>query len=143
MTEEINWSDPNGKITKNFSVKEALWQSKNVSYTPLSYLNYTDKKNILDISEKMECIRTFFDSNIIIVHSWFRTIAYNELIKGAEKSMHLTGQAVDFHINKISCDDVKANLKNILSYLDIRMEDNGSNNWIHIDTKQMNRFFKP
>lgn len=142
----MNLSD---KVSKYFTLKEAIWLPKlNRAADASDGLTEAIVDNIKQIAVVLDVIREFFGKPIV-VHCWFRPEAYNALVNGAKKSMHLSALAVDFEIKGISCDDAKKMLidGNKLEELNLRMEDNGiGSGWIHLDIRAPGpggRFFKP
>lgn len=152
-----DWNDPKAKISKYFTVKEALLlPSIKVLHIP----SEEEKIQILALAEKMDVVREFLGKGII-VHCWIRPTSvncvdpkykgfdYNEHIGSkAKKSAHIFGKALDFHVagyeGKYGCDAMRALLIPKLEEWDMRMEDiNGS--WIHMDIAEVKsqRFFKP
>ena len=149
----IDWTNPDCQISSNFKVKDALWLP---TWSRLA--NESDgltdaiKENLIHLCAKMEGIRAFLGNRPIFVHCMFRPTAYNAIIGGAPHSAHLTGQAIDFHIDKLSdnkgCDSIRALLVPKLAEFNIRMEDvsdKTNRNWVHIDEIEPrgNRYFKP
>ena len=47
----------------------------------------------------------------IVVHCWLRPPAYNRQIGGASNSAHLRGTATDFHMNGVTAEHVRQELK--------------------------------
>jgi Peptidase M15 len=152
----IYWSNPDTMISKYFSVYEATYlPSWNIWHTP----SEEEKANILKVAAKMDCIREFLDEPIN-VHVWIRPGAvncpgsewhgkdYNAFIKGAPRSSHKTGEAVDWSVagkrTAEGCAEVRAKLLPRLEEWGIRMEDIVGT-WVHIDIGAVvsNRFFKP
>lgn len=135
--------DIEDNITPHFTWKEALFCPQwGVYVFPTDEEHMT---NIIAVAQKLEMIREILKSPLRIT-SWYRPDVYNKLIGGAEKSAHRVGQAVDFQPTKVSVMKSKIALKDFLEDLDLRMEDNGRGNWIHIDTRppgRSGRFFKP
>lgn len=149
----INWTDPKCSISKYFTVKDAcLLPSWGVLHMPSD----VEKANILRTAAVMDEIRAFLGAPIL-VHCWIRPGSvncpgnphhgqdYNAFIKGAPKSAHKSGLAVDWHALKESCDTSRARLLPELERLKIRMEDLPKSGWVHIDLNPPNpiRFFKP
>ena len=102
-------------------------------------------RNITRTISKLEIISQFFDLPIKITNA-IRPKVYNGLISGAPESAHLSGQAIDFVVVGMSCDDVRAFLESRLDGLGIRMEYNPGSDWVHIDTKMpgaTGRYFRP
>lgn len=151
----INWNDPKSKISKYFTVKEALYlPSWDVMHIP----SEAEKANIIRTAEKMDLIREYLDKPVN-VNVWIRPAQvncptnlryhgknYNAAIGGAPKSAHVEGLAVDFRVSTITAMDVRFLLKDKLEDFNIRMEDHNGN-WTHIDLREVpkggKRFFKP
>lgn len=149
----INWLDPKAKISKYFTVKEALWlPSWQVMHTPSD----TEKDNIVKMAQAMDLVRDFIDSPISI-HVWIRPSTvnapgsahdqqdYNAFIKGAKSSSHRLGRAVDWSCKGQDCDDVRAKLEPKLEEFGLRMEKLLGSSWVHLDNMPVisNRYFKP
>lgn len=135
------------KISNHFSWTEAL---NLPSWGRLA--NETDgltpeiKTNLVVLFSKMDKIRDHFSKEVII-HVAYRPILYNQQIKGAPNSSHTHGQAADFHVSGINCDDVRKDIldNKLLDSLSMRMEDLPGSGWVHLDIASVinNRFFKP
>jgi hypothetical protein len=67
----------------------------------------------------------------IVVHCWLRPPAYNKQIGGASNSAHLRGTATDFHMEGITAEAVRRELKASPKIYPGAGENNVS--WIHID----------
>ena len=138
-----------GKISNHFTWKEALYLPQ---YGRLAEdsdgLNMEIRSNLCDLFNKMDAVRDFFNKPIS-VHVAYRSPEYNKLVKGASKSCHLEGKAVDFHVVGLSCDEAKKLIldNNKLEEWSMRMENNGQGTtWIHLDLRSPGpggRFFKP
>lgn len=149
-----DWSNPSGKISEYFTVKDALMLREwDRLATEDDGLNEEIKSNILKTAKKLDVIRKFINKPIL-VKSWLRPSKYNVAIGGAPKSAHMDGLAVDWwtdqngdgSLNGDDCDLLKEALMPKLEEWGIRMEDNGKGaRWIHIDLKPVKkaRFFKP
>jgi len=150
---EIDWTDPTAKISKYFTVKEALYlPSWDVMHIPTE----EQKANIVKMAAVMDKIRNYLGKPIII-HVWIRPILnkpgherdgqdYSPFIKGAKMSAHKDGRAVDWHCKDYNCDYVRRLLLQKLEEYDIRVEDLPGSNWVHTDIKppvNNNRYFKP
>lgn len=128
--------------SKSFIWAEALWLKE---WQMHAYPQDWAAKNIIKSAEKMELIRGLFNKKILI-HSWFRPDRYNVQIGGKQNSWHCKGLAVDFSIDGIECDEVRAILEPKLEGLKIRCENLPKSNWVHIDLGDVGvsgRFFKP
>ena len=154
--DNIDWTNPACKISKYFTVKEALWLNKwNRMANEQDGLNDTVKANLLSLFKKMDIIRDYI-AKPIIVHVTYRPKEYNKLIGGATHSAHLEGLACDFssditgdHVrNGQDCDKIKEMLIPCLEQWGLRLEDNGKGSgWCHVDLKEPgasgSRYFKP
>lgn len=126
----------------NFTLRDALYLPKwEICVTPAR----KEWAAILYVAKKLQTIRDLFGEPIT-VHDWFRPKAYNDFIGGAMFSAHTEGRAVDFHVQGVSCDDVRKFLLPKLETLNIRMENKPGTDWVHIDTREPGpggRYFKP
>jgi len=156
----INWTDPKAKISKYFTVKEAIWLDKwDRLATEADGLTDQVKANIVKFfAEKVDPIREILGV-AMFSKSCFRPEEYNKLIGGARLSCHRCQGpdcALDFWTDADSdgdkdgadCDAIKADLRPHLEPLGIRMEDNGAGaRWVHVDNKAVpvggHREFKP
>ena len=129
---------------QNFTWQEALWlHNWNISYHP----NQVEMNEIVATAAKMELIRAFLGSRPITVVSWIRPPQYNAQVGGAPNSAHIYGKAVDFHVDGMLPNDVRAALLPQLDLWQIRMEDLPNSSWTHIDIADVgpsgNRYFNP
>lgn len=144
---EINWNDPNAKIAKYFTVKDAIFlRDWNRMATSADGLNDTVKKNLVEAFRKMDLIREYLAVPVFI-KSAYRPSAYNIAIGGAQFSAHMCDKdyaAVDFWCDKDGdgdkdgddCDLIKDRIRPKLLEWNIRMEINGKGaRWVHVDTK--------
>lgn len=146
--------EPKQKISKHFTLHEALWlPAWQVYHVPSA----VEMEEIVKTAEKLDAIREHLGKPII-VHCWIRPSCvnvpnskwdrrnYNSFVGGAPGSAHQEGKAVDFHASSMVCDEIRYLLLTELKVLDIRMENN-QGNWVHIDTRQplpgKSRFFRP
>ena len=67
----------------------------------------------------------------IHVHCWLRPPAYNKLIGGAGNSAHLRGMATDFHMDGITAEEVRKELKANPKLYPGAGEN--AKSWVHID----------
>lgn len=152
--EVLDWNNPKSKISKYFTVSDALMlrEWKRLANSD-DGLTEEIKANILKTAAKMDAIREFLNKPIL-VKSWLRPPKYNVAIGGAAKSAHMDGLAIDWwtdqngdgQLNGDDCDELKKILMPKLREWGIRMEDNGKGaRWIHIDLRPVKnlRFFKP
>jgi uncharacterized protein YcbK (DUF882 family) len=145
----IDWSDPKAKISRLFVVKEALNlpQWKRIAEEK-DGLDDQIKQNLVQLFEKIELVRAYFGKPII-VHCAYRPPEYNKLVKGASKSAHVQGMAVDFHVQGMDCDEVRKMMvdNGKLDEWGMRCEDMPGSNWVHLDIREPGssgkRFFKP
>ncbi len=79
--------DLNGKLSRNFILKEAIKVDIPITDDIYSNLKYTAKR--------MEEVRSFLGEPVSIT-SWYRTSSHNRSVGGASHSGHLAGLAVDF-----------------------------------------------
>lgn len=114
-----------------------------------------EQQNIIATALIMEKIREYLGLPINI-HVWMRPILnnptskyngqdYNKLVGGAINSEHKVGNAVDFDVSTLTCDNVRAKLLSKLIEFNIRMENKFLSNWVHVDRgiPHPNRFFIP
>lgn len=151
-----NWSDPAGRVTSNFTVKEACFLP---SWGVLHQPSAEEKANLLRLCLTMERLRKIIGKPIN-VHCMLRPNKanapgsehdgkdYNKFIKGAKRSAHLTGLACDFSVTGMTCDEVRALLLPGLLAVGIRMEDLPGSSWVHVDLLNPllsggRRYFKP
>ena len=143
----IDWTKTTDKVSKYFTVKECLWLPQwNRLANETDGLSAIVKTNLIALCTKMDEIREIFGEPIK-VHCCYRPPKYNTLVKGAYKSSHLNGMAIDFSITGWDCDDVRAKIikLDLLNSLQLRMEDLVNSNWVHIDIRMPigKRYFKP
>jgi hypothetical protein len=149
---EVDWTNPESKVSKYFTVRECLWLP---SWQVIHIPSEDEKANILKQAEKMDLIRVFLDAPIRI-HCWIRPILnnpaspnhgkdYNAFVKGAKNSAHKIGLATDWDAHGISCDDARTKLEPKLEEWQIRMERMPGGNWVHNDSAQVvvYRYFNP
>jgi uncharacterized protein YcbK (DUF882 family) len=71
---------------------------------------------------------------------------YNKFVKGAPRSAHIPGLAVDFSIEGVDCDRLRKLLVPKLEEFDCRMESLHGAGWVHMDLMsptEGRRYFKP
>lgn len=149
LHETIDWSNPECKISKYFTVKEMIylptWKRMAIE---TDGLNDQVKTDLIDLAKSMDIVREYF-GKAVNVHVTYRPTAYNVAIKGALHSAHTDGAAMDFDIIGMSCDDARKQINdgNMLEAWNMRMEENDGGNWIHLDRRALSpgghRFFKP
>lgn len=143
----MNWSNPTDKVAKYFTVKEALFlPTWNRLANEEDGLNDKVKVSLIKTFAILDKVRELFNKPVI-VHVAYRPAPYNALVKGAKRSAHIFGLAVDFHVAGISCDEARRILASKLEEFKIRMEDLPGSSWVHIDTRVVYRgcprLFKP
>lgn len=154
--EDIDWSNPNCKITDNFTVHEALWlPSIKINHLPDVY----ERMNLVELLNKVQEIRNRINKPFIVIScirpmyiqcysNQYIGVNYNKMVNGSEYSPHMFGRAIDFLVADIGNKDEYANLRQKivpwLEVLNLRMEDKDECK-IHLDTYfvEKNRFFKP
>lgn len=143
---QVNWANPKEKISKYFTVGEALWLPRIKSY---HIPTEEEKQNILDIAEKLDVIRELWGKPMT-VSSWIRPESYNRSIGGAGKSAHIDGRAVDIRdpdgLLDAFCEglDMGGKLKELGLWVEHKDATAG---WTHFDTKnrgnRKSNIFKP
>lgn len=148
---ELDWSKDELKISKYFTVKEAIYLP---TWKRLANkedgLNDTIKENSLRLFKQMDVVREHFGKPIR-AHVAYRPVEYNKAIGGAQHSAHSEGMAFDFDIIGMSCDDVRKELtkdnNKLLEEWKMRCEDMPGSTWVHLDIRELapegHRFFKP
>lgn len=150
----IDWKDPKTKVSKHFTVREALWLP---AWEVLHVPTEAEKASILQVAEKMDLVREYLDRPIN-VHCWIRPTCanapasrwdrrnYNAFVGGAPGSAHAEGKAVDWHPSGMTCGEARQLLVPKLDEWGIRME-NHEGNWVHVDVRaplpKGSRFFRP
>lgn len=101
--------------------------------------------NLISIGKRFDMVREILGNEPMSVTSGFRPEAYNKHIKGAKRSAHISGEAIDFQHSKLNAYECRARLLPHLNDLKIRMEDLPRSNWVHIDLRKpgSGRYFKP
>lgn len=156
--QDIDWNNPKSKISKYFTVEEAIrLREWNRLANESDGLNDKVKYNLYNIFQKMDMIRDFLNCPIYI-RSAYRPSAYNVSIGGAKFSAHIANEdfaAVDFWCDidgdgdkdGNDCDLIKDKLMSVLTVWGLRMENNGKGaRWVHVDNRNPGpggRFFKP
>lgn len=162
----IDWNDPKCKISKYFTVKEAIWlpEWKRLGNLPEDCLTDEIKDNLVETFAWMDDVRDWVGKPIN-VHLAFRSMAYhldlykrmnaaNQAAGRPEQhvpmgSQHLSGNAVDFDVSGEKCEDIEKKIieEGKLDEWNLRMESKGSpTSWVHLDSKTpgpSGRYFKP
>lgn len=85
----------------------------------------------LTLVSALECIREHFKKPVYI-NSAYRNPAYNAMIGGAKKSMHMYGMAADIHINGVTPKQIAEFAETLMPYTGgIGIYDN----FCHIDVR--------
>lgn len=168
MTEHtlpFDWLNPALKISKHFTVKDALWLPKwDRLATWQDGLSEDAKQALLFLFAKMDGVREFVGLPIN-VHVAYRPRAYNSLVGGSRHSSHVARMeeigsagaliaAVDWSADTGDgspgecCDTLRAAIAPKLETWGLRMEDNPTGSpWIHLDTRPVlpghQRYFLP
>lgn len=121
----------NEKITgsKYFTWGEALWMNDSGAYALPTAVQL---HNIVNLAQALDKVREHYNKPIMIL-SWLRTPAHNALVKGALKSAHLEGKAVDFVIPEINTFKIQEELSKNKLLWPWRGEKGVS--WVHLDIK--------
>lgn len=138
----IDWSNPKSKISKYFTVGEALFLPKWSCYHVPSE---EEKSNIVRHAANMDLVREELGVPCV-VHCWIRPASancpdsphhgedYNALCGGAKASRHVKGDATDYHPVGMTCDDARTKLEPKLESFGMRMEKAPGTNWVHNDS---------
>lgn len=145
----IDWSNPSSKVSKYFTVKEAIFlPTWGRLATEEDGLTEIIKGNLKYICSKMDNIRDELNKPIT-VHVTYRPAKYNEQIGGAQNSAHVKGLAMDWSITHDNCDELRKTIvvSGLLEKYEMRMEDLPGSGWVHLDLYPVGasgkRFFKP
>jgi uncharacterized protein YcbK (DUF882 family) len=147
--QEVDWTNPDCKVSKYFTVKEMIYLPtwKRMA-NETDGLNDQIKENLINLAMDMDIVRDYFDKPIN-VHVTYRPLEYNKAIGGALHSAHSEGEAMDFDIVGMTCDEVREELvsKNLLDKWGMRCEKAPGSNCVHLDYRQLaaggNRYFIP
>lgn len=148
---DIKWDDPSGKVSRYFTVNEAIYLPRwGRLATADDGLNDDVKQALFKfLNEVMDPVRELLGKPIK-VHVCYRPKKYNEEVKGATESAHMARNdakfgliaAIDFSCDLSpgpigqDCDAAKKILKPKLEELGARMEDNGQGaSWVHLDNR--------
>jgi hypothetical protein len=150
----IDWTDPHAMISRNFTVRDAIWLNKWGRLAgPGDNLTDHVKEQILLMGNTMDKVRDVLGLPIN-VHRWFSPAGYNALVGGKIGSKHMClghWSAVDFDVSfrvhdlEDSCRQARQVLEPKLEGLGLRMERNDGGSWVHLDNAQVihARYFKP
>ena len=121
-------------ITENFTWNEVFKNEKLSDGIPILEVFENALKLAVYLQEIREEIKL-----PIIVHCWVRQPKHNKRVDGGKLSAHLNGLAIDFHVNNLSCEQVRAIIKSMR--LPVRVEAN-TDTWVHIDLSNYVENFK-
>ena len=128
--------------SKYFRLTDALWLPKwEMHAVPPESVWF----GICRMAATLDKIRELLRVGLVIT-SWYRPKHYNALIRGAKRSAHMEGIAVDFIPLGISADEAREKLKPVLEAWAIRVEDKENSSWCHVDGRDpgpSGRFFIP
>lgn len=138
--------------SKFFKWREALWlPSFKVHHEP----SQQEVNNIIETCRRLDEFRNYAGHSFI-VHCFIRPTSvnapgtpwhgkdYNAQAKGALASRHITGKAVDFHINGIDQDEAMKMFIPKLQQFRMSAENNTSangRNWVHLDIDPRNGIY--
>lgn len=158
----IDWTDPDCRVSKYFTVQEAIGLPGWKRLADASDGFGTEQQDALvDLFKRMDKVREFLGVPII-VHCAYRPPVYNDLVGGARDSAHMARNigkkktvliaACDWHpsydgiVPEVACEQVKEVLPPLLEQWGLRMEAE-TTDWIHLDTKPVpnggRRVFSP
>jgi hypothetical protein len=147
-------------VTTNFTVGECTllpsWGCHHITST-------NEQVNLTRVCELLEKVRFFASDKLkkdcpIKIHCMIRPKSvnapghaghgkdYNKFVKGAPRSAHISGLAVDFSIEGVDCDRLRKLLVPKLTEFDCRMESLHGAGWVHLDLippTEGRRYFKP
>jgi hypothetical protein len=153
----MDWNTPDEKISKYFTIREALFLPSWGRLATCSDGLSDDVSSAITAFAQidMDRIRDYIGLPIE-VHCWYRPVKYNQASGGAAHSAHTclqgysacdwSAQVEGVHTRAESCEILRRVLLPMLEDWGIRMEDNGKEApWIHIDNAPVlhSRFFKP
>lgn len=135
-TPEINWTDSTRKLSRHFTVGEAITlHSWNRLATEEDGLTADVKVELVKLCGIMDEIRDIigFPMN---VHCMFRSVKYNEeVLHSLPKDVHSRGCAIDFDCGPhLTIEQTKAIVRPLLEKYKLRLE-GGTTSWLHMDTK--------
>ena len=145
----VDWINESQKVSKYFTVKDLVYLPTWKRLANASDgLDLDIQTNLIKLAQKMDTVREYFGKPVI-THVSYRPTEYNKAIGGALHSQHSLGAAMDFHIEGLTCDEVREELvnKGLLETWGMRCEKAPGTNWVHLDFKELapggNRYFIP
>lgn len=121
----------------NFKIHEFIYSDtafkKNIYNIPDNYIIYENIMRI--VVDILQPLRDYYKKPITI-HSGYRSQLLNNEIKGAKKSQHLNGQAVDFTVKGETIKNVIKKIDELNIPYDQLINEYGQ--WIHISLKETN-----
>lgn len=121
-------------ITENFTWNEVFKNEVLSDGIPMFEV-FDNAKKIADIIQELR-------DEIklpIIIHCWVRQPKHNKRVRGGKLSAHLNGLAIDFHVNNLTCEQVRAVIKSMKLPVRIEADTVG---WVHIDLSSYVENFK-
>jgi peptidoglycan hydrolase-like protein with peptidoglycan-binding domain len=126
-----------------FTWHDALWLPSWGRHAKPSDVTNTDMDTVLKNIEKqaaaLQKIEDHFGKRVV-VHCWLRPPKYNAQIGGASNSSHLRGMATDFHLDGLSAEKVRQEIKKHPDLYPGAGENNVS--WNHLDLEHK-KWFNP
>ena len=114
-------------ISEHFTLFEVIYSDTalkfNIDNRPTAQILYNATALCKNVLEK---IRTHFNAPVI-VHCMYRCPALNTKVGGVSTSQHVTGQAVDFHVENHTIEEVFNYIKQNLLFDQLIQE----GTWIH------------
>lgn len=142
----VDWNNPASPVSTWFTVRECLFLPHwGRLATEADGVDDAVKNSLFALCQKMDHLREFFKVPII-VHCMYRPPEYSKLVGGTETDVHTKGEAIDFNVDGILCDDARTLIEPSLEAMVIRMEKNEGAAWIHIDIHGVGpsgRYFNP
>jgi zinc D-Ala-D-Ala carboxypeptidase len=131
---------PTLKLSPHFSLAELTTTAQNISNTPTSPIILDNLRSVC--VNVLEPVREHF-SHSITVHSGYRSPAINKAVGGSDRSQHMKGEAVDFHVNGLTVYDVAIWISDNMEYDQLILENfipgNKTSGWVHCSFSKGNR----